>query len=285
MICPIKNSDAWKFHEANNTNDYLTWNLNNGNPLNLDTAGKPSKQFESILDMIEKDRSVFDENISKIDKGLIKKGVKELFDSNPELSKIGSVQQYSNYLDTVFPNSKVKDIVYHNSPNKFDKFDNLKIGTTTSGIGSEDRFLGIFFTSDKTAYEGFNIKGYQYPSLVNLNNPKNGGINYNNLPELRTEDDFKNYQKQLKSESFDGINYGKAFLDMEEGGYEIPIQEAIVFEPEQIHILGSKQDIAGFKDFVNKNTSTKNNFKDFTTFELSEEEKSLEEELRKNCSL
>lgn len=67
MICPIKNSDAWKFHEANNTNDYLTWNLNNGNPLNLDTAGKPSKQFESILDMIEKDRSVLNENISKID--------------------------------------------------------------------------------------------------------------------------------------------------------------------------------------------------------------------------
>ena len=40
-----------------------------------------------------------------------------------------------------------------------------------------------------------------------------------------------------------------------------------------------------FRNFVNKNKSTKNNFKDFTTFELSEEEKSLEEELRKNCSL
>ena len=28
-----------------------------------------------------------------------------------------------------------------------------------------------------------------------------------------------------------------------------------VKEPEQIHILGSKQDIEGFKKFVNKNTS------------------------------
>mgnify|MGYP000977323082 CR=1 FL=1 len=28
--------------------------------------------------------------------------------------------------------------------------------------------------------------------------------------------------------------------------------ETVVFEPEQIHILGSKQDIQGFKDFVGK---------------------------------
>ena len=36
-----------------------------------------------------------------------------LFEENKELSKIGSKQLYSNYLDTIFPDSKVKDIVYH----------------------------------------------------------------------------------------------------------------------------------------------------------------------------
>jgi len=185
----------------------------------------------------------------------VKGGVNELFESNPDLAAIGTAEEYSQYLDTIFPDSQVKDIVYHNSPNKFDKFDNLKVGTTTSGVGSEDRFLGIFFTSDKNAYEGFNIKGFQYPSLLNLKNPINGGINYNNLPNLKTEEDFKNYQKQLIKDKYDGIQYGKAFMDMEDGKFTIPILEAVVFKPEQIHILGTNQDIEGFKKWKEQEVS------------------------------
>ena len=40
-------------------------------------------------------------------------GVSEVFESNPELTEIGTEEQYNAYLDTVFPDSKVKDIVYH----------------------------------------------------------------------------------------------------------------------------------------------------------------------------
>ena len=38
----------------------------------------------------------------------VKSGVSELFESNPELANIGNQQQYSQYLDTIFPDSKVK---------------------------------------------------------------------------------------------------------------------------------------------------------------------------------
>jgi hypothetical protein len=44
--------------------------------------------------------------------------VQELFDSNPELAKIGTLQLYSQYLDSIFPNSQVKDIVYHKTSSK-----------------------------------------------------------------------------------------------------------------------------------------------------------------------
>ena len=43
----------------------------------------------------------------------VKEGVEDLFESNPELANIGTQTQYSQYLDTIFPDSKVKDIVYH----------------------------------------------------------------------------------------------------------------------------------------------------------------------------
>jgi len=42
----------------------------------------------------------------------IKPGVEELFNENPELANIGTKEQYSQYLDTIFPNSQVKNIVY-----------------------------------------------------------------------------------------------------------------------------------------------------------------------------
>jgi hypothetical protein len=42
----------------------------------------------------------------------VKEGVSELFSSNPELASIGTQEQYSQYLDTIFPDSQVKDIVY-----------------------------------------------------------------------------------------------------------------------------------------------------------------------------
>ena len=52
----------------------------------------------------------------------VKEGVDFVFEQSPELSSIGTKEQYSQYLDQIFPNSVVKDIVYHGSPVKFDNF-------------------------------------------------------------------------------------------------------------------------------------------------------------------
>ena len=74
-----------------------------------------------------------------------KPGVQELFNSNPELANIGTPQQYSQYLDTIFPDSKVKDIVYHGSSQfGFDKFSKEKLGEFT---GSGSAKLGFFFSN------------------------------------------------------------------------------------------------------------------------------------------
>jgi hypothetical protein len=44
--------------------------------------------------------------------------IKKIFESNPELSSIGNIQQYLQYLNSVFPLSKIKDIVYHKTSSK-----------------------------------------------------------------------------------------------------------------------------------------------------------------------
>ena len=53
----------------------------------------------------------------------IRSNVDVVFKNNPELASIGSIQQYSDYLDNLFPNSQVKDVLFHGgSVLKGDKF-------------------------------------------------------------------------------------------------------------------------------------------------------------------
>lgn len=147
----------------------------------------------------------------------IKPGVAELFESNPELAQIGTAEQYSQYLDTIFPNSKVKDIVYHNTNEKFDKFRDIPVAK--------------FFT--KSPLGG---RKYRIPALLNMSNPK--------VFDEFTEDDERTYgisEMYAKNKEKDSIINGT------EGKTRT---EYIVFEPEQIHILGNKEDVEGFKEFV-----------------------------------
>ena len=136
----------------------------------------------------------------------IKEGVDVIFKENSELSKIGTKQEYSAYLDTIFPDSKVKDIVYHATNAKFEKFDKSFAGT---GVG--DNLSGKFmFSLDKEDYAKY-FK-YLISALVNI-----------------------------ETNSFTDKGSNSGFVDVDEVG---------VFEPEQIHILSSKADIEGFRNYV-----------------------------------
>jgi predicted NAD-dependent protein-ADP-ribosyltransferase YbiA (DUF1768 family) len=143
----------------------------------------------------------------------VKPGVSELFNSTPELAAIGTPEQYSQYLDTIFPDSKVKDIVYHGS-----KAPNIKVFNK-----SEYGYEGISFTYSKNRATG-------YAKDASWNTVKKDGTPW----------------------------YGKVYsviINAKELGKDYEIlenlqEELVVFEPDQIHILGNKQDIEGFKKFV-----------------------------------
>ena len=60
--------------------------------------------MEDIKKLIDKVR-YFDENLGMGTKD----GVDSLFKEYPELANIGTKREYSQYLDTIFPNSKIKE--------------------------------------------------------------------------------------------------------------------------------------------------------------------------------
>lgn len=224
----------------------------------------------------------------------IKKGVSELFESNPELSKIGTQSQYSQYLDTIFPDSAIKNIVYHGTDIVFDKFDKSKIGNKTKYPATKYRMPhGFYFTKD------YNVAKNDWGKLVisaiiNLKNPDyidnqhfHGILDdtsyymtieeYNKLPDeskkffdkeiiirkfnsdgviIEGDAENKKNEEQYLREIINNPEkkahhfYAKNRLAVLYHDMRFMESQEIVFEPEQIHILGSKQDIEGFKKFI-----------------------------------
>ena len=139
VFCPNIKSPVWIKHTELVGNDlnYLSWIGNKGYPMELNSKGKPSTLYADLVKeykdeklaarikaltfskyIMEKLGDVKKDSkgeykledvkkiltLSKEPISQIKLGVSELFEANPELAKIGTQEQYSKYLDTIFPN-------------------------------------------------------------------------------------------------------------------------------------------------------------------------------------
>ena len=175
-------------------------------------------------------------------------GIDFVFSQSPELASIGSKAQYLQYLSTIFKTSKVKDIVYHGSKNTFEQFSKDFLGSNLGQI-SPDSKLGFFFSNLENA-KGFgkNI----FTTILNMSNPK-----------IVTEDEYTKLSggtREFKNKVFSKLlneskqeNKDSLLADFRVSDY-MGSKQYVVFEPEQIHVMGGKNDIQGFKDFVdNKN--------------------------------
>lgn len=176
---------------------------------------------------------------NKIEQPKIKEGVNFLFEQCPDLEQIGTKEQYSQYLNAIFPDSKVKDIVYHTSSNKFSEFKD----PSSSGLShiwfSQKPLLGQF---------GENI----YQVLLNIKNPLDEYNSENYLKELKCYESpinpewVNNYHEtgELPKYKYDGTVRGSRVDD----GSSITVRD-----PKQINILGSQSDIENFKEFIADN--------------------------------
>ena len=224
----------------------------------------------------------FKEFLNETTKTKVKEGVSELFESNPELATIGTQEQYSQYLDTIFPDSKVKDIVYHGSHlSGIEKFDFTKQRTNLTNYLPK----GGYFTSEKLVANSYSdVKGKIYSVLLNIKNPRiiQGNEDYNDLSRtLQKEAGVYKKQGITNKEITDALeSLNKEIINNNDGIIFLKIKDSaassefkpiynygelsynednentyVVFEPEQIHILGNKQDIKRFKEFVQNKQS------------------------------
>ena len=253
---------------------------------------------------------------------IAKEGTSDVFKNNSKLSEIGTEEQYSAYLDTVFPSSKVDGIQYHGTQREFEEF-KLGVSKVSPGTTATDLF---WFTNRESAgmYAGEQVDWSKFtaeeiaegkkamlekgmttsrviPSVLDSKNP----FDYENPEHLKiieeiikSREDYipgdvetfteaikkegnwfrlEKLTEEIKKAGFDGV----FALERDDNGNLS--KDLAVFSPSQIQILGSKQDIKGFKEFVSKPGA------DSRQFELSaleaEERALLKEEAELRNSL
>ena len=138
-----------------------------------------------------------------------------------------ALQAYSQYLDTIFPNSKVKDIVYHFSNAKIEIPDKKKF-SISANINRRKGFFGI----NKNINPGNNYANIEgtipHAMLFDMQNSDKGDFSV--LPPIVAKDTTKD-----------------SAIIKQRGD----IVYLVVFNPEQIHILSSKKDLEMFRNFIN----------------------------------
>lgn len=90
------------------------------------------------------------------------------YNRNPVTKELGTLWDYQNYLDNVFPNSKIKDVLWHGSAKK-----NLQ-SFSPEYIGSNapiKKSVGMYLSPEKTTAANYVRKGDIYPVLLNTENP------------------------------------------------------------------------------------------------------------------
>jgi hypothetical protein len=210
-------------------------------------------KFEQVNSQTNRTRSRFKNYLTGLDVEKIearsavkaikpKEGVEELFKSTPELATAGTPEQYSEYLDTIFPDRLVREIVYHGT-GEGTKIEKLRDRSYFSDLLAASRYAA-WDVKNRQAYafeqgtlENLNVGEQVIPAIINLKNPKY----LDNRPYSETEKSYKGHDGIYSTNTLDPL-----------GGKELQI---VVNSSKQIHELGTKKDIAMFKQFVKEQAS------------------------------
>lgn len=146
-------------------------------------------------------------------------GVEEVYTPDSELAKVGTKDEYSKYLKSIFPDSEVQNVAFHDTNNEFEEF------------SKSDN--GIFTTGQKDWWQKAKNKRKM---LIDTKKSMvvEGGINSDITKEL--------FEQNPDVDTI--ITLGDT-NDINEAVY-------VVRDPSQIHEVGTKKDVQAFKEFVNK---------------------------------
>lgn len=212
------------------------------------------------------------------------KDLESVYKEYKSISDIGSLEDYSEYVNGIFPESKFKNVFFHGSKSK-EVFDVSDWNINFDDKSAKNLGQGYYFTPEKDKaeryigrsdgkYDGtmiYSVLDIKKPIYTDITRNSNKGLSY--AGDLTTEElinisgggdsifgigyaDKDNYKKVNDyMEIYQGPFDENGFPARQEIHMRIPeIKELSLIDKSQIHILGSKQDLQDFKKFIeNKN--------------------------------
>ena len=203
----------------------------------------------NILSEIEneiKERLLFGDNTHKEDESTIE----EIYNIT-KLKNIGDLSIYKKYLNTIFPNSKIKKIVFRQGK--------MEHSVTSGGIWfgeSEEDVLAFTKSVRREIPQHMHIMNI---CLIDLRNPYYFESFWRDYIE-RVEDYMykgiydgrEQIMKKLINLGHDGFIVGEDTWNDTGNEFAVISEQFVVFSPNQIYILGSNNDIELFQQFVSK---------------------------------
>lgn len=189
------------------------------------------------------------------------RNIDEIFKNNPEYGQLwGSKEQYQHYLDTIFPDSKIKNVVFHQTSKSTKEFNGHEWNISYLG--------GAYFSFHNTKSGGLIKPVFQkiFPertisAVLDIKNPykinkkENSKKEIQSISSLRKKVDLTGYDSVI---GYANVLYDKGELNDIDKLSEQDLTksnniEIVVLDSKQIHILCSDQDIQKAKEWLELN--------------------------------
>lgn len=208
------------------------------------------------LSQIQKKRSVISKVNKELKKGIKENSVLESYNEVPANKDIGTVYDYLDFLDNIYPNSKLNATFYHGGPKGITQFKTAKeLGSTNKGINSGTKEYGIYLADDKSLaqyYAGTNKKAnrHLYNVRVNVQNPMRYETNNWYMDKMSTTGDLRfrpgeitqKWYDRLNLKNYDGIYHTKSKNAFDNG-------ELVMLDGDNIHIMGTPKESQMFRNW------------------------------------
>lgn len=160
--------------------------------------------------------------------------VKNIYESDSKIKEVGTEEEFNDYSKAIFPDSKVKDVVYHGTNNDFKTFEK---GFSDAKNGKTDT-QGIHFVEEAAKDEYGKNYGKMVPAKLDFKNPLEIEATRENADMVERLE----YLSQKDMEDFKKQGYDSAIIKRKGE------TEYIAFEPEQIVNLSYSERFKTWKE-------------------------------------
>ena len=201
-----------------------------------------------------KERNIISKINKELEKGIKENSILESYNKVPVNKDIGTAYDYLDFLDNIYPNSKLNATFYHGGPKGITQFKSAKeLGSTNKGINSGTKDYGIYLADDKSLAQYYanthkKANRYLYNVRVNVQNPMRYETNNWYMDKFNTTGDLRfrpgeitqKWYDRLNLKNYDGIYHTKSKNAFDNG-------ELVMFDGNNIHIMGTPEESQMFR--------------------------------------